>query len=1026
MFGARRFRARAKSTSLRLRLIERLELRRLLAVDFGPVESGSYETAAEVSKALTTRPLIQWDQRGAGTNQVWTVDTTSAPITEPFQTVEFDALTRTERVLSVEESLAAQEQLADIEKALNTQGFAGIADFLNALKQPPGSQAEDAGSDFSTSLIFGTDGRTEVTNTTVYPWRAMGRLWIDNNGTGNCSGTMVGPFQFLTAGHCVHDGPGANGWAENLVVSAGQTGDAIGSDFRRSDYQFYGEANWTSATTFTGWTADGNWDWDIALVRLDRNLGNQVGWLGYGWNSSNSFYTGTSNTAGYPGDLTPNEYDMWFNSGNAGSHSVTTHSIRSNTMDIWGGQSGSSLYYCIPDCATLRSAHAVVSHETFIDSNNDGDWDPGETPIYNSFTRITEGKFNSIGGWMNSNPAPTDRPDLIAWDQWFDATTASMSTSSVRPGSSFSVTTYPRNNGTATTGNYTVSFYASSNTVISTGDYLLGSVSMSALTPFNWSTATLSLTSFPDIPVGTYYVGWIIDSGNAVTEYLEGNNNGHITNATLQVRKALPDSMTTAEGTANFFSGASSDIVNDTLSFDAFIDITTDVDSYYFATDNTGTYTIDVGDYGNAVDPMVAVYNAATGAKLAWDNDAGPDDDARLSISLNSWTRYIIAVADYSQSNTGDVSISIVAPGANAKSPVTIDSSTGQGSSSSVIDNVADTDYFIFTAPVNSQGMLNVSVSPAAALNTNIVLWNAATGEFLASSNNGGVGGTDTLSFSGVLPGAQYQLAVHSFNFLTQGTFTVNLAFALDSTAPTITGVYAGSSTWTAAFMDTIDGGGAGGGNGLGFQLAAASLPLPWTTVNRIYVQFSEAVAGVNASNIELRDSNQVLPISVSYNLSTFMATITLPTPLTFSKLRLALADSITDTANNSLDGDNAGGAGGMFNLRFDVLPGDTNGDGRMNGQDVTGFANVFNSIAGQGAYQPRFDWNADGRVNATDIAVATLYFNSRLSDLAEPGAPFAPGLAGGSRSDRPFDFYFDSIAKDDDDDKEDDALGML
>ena len=97
---------------------------------------------------------------------------------------------------------------------------------------------------------------------------------------------------------------------------------------------------------------------------------------------------------------------------------------------------------------------------------------------------------------------------------------------------------------------------------------------------------------------------------------------------------------------------------------------------------------------------------------------------------------------------------------------------------------------------------------------------------------------------------------------------------------------------------------------------------------------------------------------------------------------------------DETVDGDGDGTAGGLYSLRFDVLPSDATGDGRTNGSDLAPFSLAFNSQIGQASYNVRADWNADGRVNGSDLAVLTRYFNQRLDSRAEPGEPFSTGRA--------------------------------
>lgn len=93
-----------------------------------------------------------------------------------------------------------------------------------------------------------------------------------------------------------------------------------------------------------------------------------------------------------------------------------------------------------------------------------------------------------------------------------------------------------RNSGTAPSGSFRVDFYASSNTTITTADYYLGSVNMSSIAGGGWADCNLNNGFIPtSIPFGSYYVGWIIDAGNAVTETNENNNTAYKTGYLLHV-----------------------------------------------------------------------------------------------------------------------------------------------------------------------------------------------------------------------------------------------------------------------------------------------------------------------------------------------------------------------------------------------------------------------------------------------------------------------------------------------------------
>ncbi len=243
-----------------------------------------------------------------------------------------------------------------------------------------------------------------------------------------------------------------------------------------------------------------------------------------------------------------------------------------------------------------------------------------------------------------------------------------------------------------------------------------------------------------------------------------------------------------------------------------------------------------------------------------------------------------------------------------------------------------------------------------------------------------------------------------------------------DVTPPVITSIIAASSTWQPAFIDTLDGGGSGAGNGLGYEIVAGSVALPWSGVNRLYVQFSEAVDHVSLVTTELRDSVGLVPFTIVYDSTTYLATLSFATPLSFSKLRLAASDDIQDTAGNALDGDGVGGAGGIFDFRFDVMPGDANGDGRTNGGDLGAFSAAFNAQAGQPNFNAFANWNGDSRVNGADLGVFSANFNRRLSTLGNPGAPFSgSGGAGAASFGGMRDAFFALLGEDDDEKRRDD-----
>ncbi|WP_445627021.1 trypsin-like serine protease [Nostoc sp. DSM 114167] len=403
--------------------------------------------------------------------------------------------------------------------------------------------------------LFSPDGRTKVSNTTTSPFSAIGKMRIHWKGPDgvidtaddiiiNGSGAMIDSYHFLTAGHCVYD-TRYGGWADKIEVMLGSKGNIIAGT-NRADYEYYSEAKSVYTRSFDGWTQGDQtksetFQYDIGLVTLDRNIGNFTGWFNYGYDDNLSSGT-LVNVTGYPSDKFDSNsdgkfdnYDMWTQSGKITS---TTDSIlRSNELDILPGNSGGPLW--LNNSNTNKpTIYGVASNET---TSN-------KTPLYNEFARITSTRYNEIQNWIdqdNSARQPTDKADLVDSDVWFNTTLGSFNNKTIKYGENFSITVYPRNNGTAATGTFSVSFYASTDANITDNigsHYLIGNTTISSINPFNSGTATWS-GAFPNIPIGNYYVISFLDPTNSIPEFDESlTSNQKVFRTLLTVANNTPTS----------------------------------------------------------------------------------------------------------------------------------------------------------------------------------------------------------------------------------------------------------------------------------------------------------------------------------------------------------------------------------------------------------------------------------------------------------------------------------------------------
>lgn len=413
------------------------------------------------------------------------------------------------------------------------------------------------------------------------------------------------------------------------------------------------------------------------------------------------------------------------------------------------------------------------------------------------------------------------------------------------------------------------------------------------------------------------------------------------------------------------------------------IEVINDLDFFSFAAVSGIEYTIATTLLTNT-DTTLTLYGTDGTTSLAFDDDGGPG-----LASLITWT----------------------APASGTYFVQARSFSTGVGTYSLQIDGAGD------TIPPNAPVM---TLNNDTGTNTDFVTWDGSYTVVPAET-----GGTMEYSIDGATWSASQPTAVEGLNTMfarqIDGAGNVgaigSLSFTLDTIAATVTGMFITSSSWSTAFIDTVDGGGPGAGNGIGVAHVAGMLPLPWVDVQQIVVQFSEDVVGISGANIEVRDSIGLLPVgSLAYDATTFRATIQLGVNLSFHKVRVAIRDALTDVAGNALDGDSSGAAGGVYNTRFDVLAGDANGDGRVLTSDLSSFASNFNQQAGQAAYNPRMDWNTDDRVSTNDLGVFAGAFNRSLQNLSEPGNPFSDNGSGGSGSFAGLsDSFFGGLGDDDD-----------
>jgi V8-like Glu-specific endopeptidase len=192
---------------------------------------------------------------------------------------------------------------ASVASPMVVRGYAGdpipgVSAYASELIYPPGKAKDEDRRAAQLETVIGVDNRTRLLDTQMAPWRmicAIRARWGSRLMVG--TGCFIGPDTILTAGHVTYAREFQK-LAQQIEVIPGLSIERGGGEKRP-----YGSAMARAVHVHENWKNGFSPRFDVSVIKLDKPLGQQVGWFGLGARPREELLLNWAHVTGYPGEM---------------------------------------------------------------------------------------------------------------------------------------------------------------------------------------------------------------------------------------------------------------------------------------------------------------------------------------------------------------------------------------------------------------------------------------------------------------------------------------------------------------------------------------------------------------------------------------------------------------------------------------------------------------------------------------------------------------------------------------------------